>query len=105
MPLKMITPDGDNAKIDKAIDSGCKMLLDIQYLLEVGPKRYESYSILITILKDIKRQVPREKAVRNHCGEACPPDIAESQECLDSSCKNCWHNFITKFLVEKKSQL
>lgn len=102
MAVKAMT--GHASVIDKAINTSCDMIYDIEDLLNRAPQQLESYTALVKILKDMKRGIPSRKSINIHGVSLCPPGMAPTEICEGCTCQACWDAFITEYLSKIKTK-
>ena len=83
-----------NQDIDDKIKFVGEKIFEIEYLLSEAPKRLESYNNALSILKAIKRGVPKKEAVETWCSDCCPPGMNPAEGCQLHSCPVCWLEYI-----------
>lgn len=83
-----------NHDTDGKIQHVATKLAEIEFLLDNAPKQMEAYANALTILKSLKRGLPRKDVLETWCSECCPPGQESHEECKLSSCPACWLEYI-----------
>lgn len=99
--------DALKSNIDKIIASSQDETLALEQLLEDIPGRITGYANLRTILRNVKRGNSLEDTLAKFAFDSCPPvkEYADSGNCGNISCAECWQAYIdyyTSKVLEKK---
>ena len=102
MTVKVMT--GNASRIDAAINASCEMMYDIEELMARGPQQMESYTTLLSILKDMKRGIPSRRSINVRGIQCCPPNAYSNETCMTHTCQECWEAYVENYIDKRKEK-
>ncbi len=92
--------------VNELIDDSLKHTLDIQDIVSRSPDILAGHDILRVILRDVKRGISLEEAIKKSAGVECPPKDIDLGECNERKCTDCWLEYIQAYhdlIINKKN--